>query len=302
MSSNRSVKNAAKNLHGSKVCPMDNSEIPDPLFREAVSAIDAGDVTTLERLLTAHPELVRDRLDYGEGYFKNPYLLWFVAENPIRQGTLPKNIAEITRAILGAAERQQLESLRAQLDSTLELVSSGRVARECGVQGELIDVLVAAGADPNGALVSALAHRELRAAERLLERGARLTLLAAVCLGRTEEVPRLLRETSPEERQAALTGAALYGKAETIHLLIDRGVDLHAFSPAGLHSHGTPLHHAVDSGSLDAVQVLVEAGAALCTRDRVHQGTPLDWADHLKHPEIAAYLRAAEGRPAATSR
>lgn len=273
---------------------MDKSEIPNPLFRDAVSAINAGDVSALERLLAIHPELVRDRLDYGEGYFRQPYLLWFVAENPIRQGRLPGNIVEVTRTILQAAERQQVESWQEQLDYALELVASGRVARECGAQGELLDLLAEAGADPDRALVPALAHHELAAAERLLDRGARLTLLAAVCAGRTDDVTRLLREASAEDRQAALAGAALYGQAPTLGLLIDRGVDLQAYSPTGLHPHGTALHHAVAAGSLGAVQVLVAAGAGLDTRDRIHQGTPLDWADHLGQPEIAAYLREAE--------
>ncbi len=64
-----------------------NSEILDSLFREAVSDIDAGDVTALERLLAAHPKLVRDRLDCPGawlrdkvggalvGFFEKPYLL-----------------------------------------------------------------------------------------------------------------------------------------------------------------------------------------------------------------------------------
>lgn len=270
---------------------MNESEIPDPLFGEAVSAIDTGDVGALERLLAAHPDLVRNRLDYGEGYFRQPYLLWFVAENPIRKGTLPRNIAEVTRAILAAAERQRVDSLREQLDYALGLVCSGRVTRECGVQPELIDVLSDAGADPDGALVPALAHRELAAAERLLERGARLTLLAAVCTGRTDDVTRLLREASADDRQAALAGAALYGQADILALLIDLGVDLQAYSPPGFHPHGTALHHAVDSGSLGAVRVLVEAGTDLRTKDRLYQGTPLDWADHLGRAEIADYLR-----------
>jgi peptide-methionine (S)-S-oxide reductase len=270
---------------------VNESEIPDPLFGEAVSAIDTGDVGALERLLAAHPDLVRNRLDYGEGYFRQPYLLWFVAENPIRKGTLPRNIAEVTRAILAAAERQRVDSLREQLDYALGLVCSGRVTRECGVQPELIDVLSDAGADPDGALVPALAHRELAAAERLLERGARLTLLAAVCTGRTDDVTRLLREASADDRQAALAGAALYGQADILALLIDLGVDLQAYSPPGFHPHGTALHHAVDSGSLGAVRVLVEAGTDLRTKDRLYQGTPLDWADHLGRAEIADYLR-----------
>ena len=76
------------------------SEISDPLFRAAVAAIDTGDVTALERFLAAQPQLLRDRLEgYGEGYFQRPYLLWFVAENPIRNGTLPANIGDVTRTM-----------------------------------------------------------------------------------------------------------------------------------------------------------------------------------------------------------
>lgn len=275
---------------------MDLSEIPDPVFREAVSAIDAGNVSALERLLAEHPNLVRDRADYGEGYFRNPYLLWFVAENPIRNGKLPGNIAQVTRAILEATERQGVDSLREQRDYALGLVCSGRIVRECGAQRELIDVLGDAGADPNGALAPALAHREVAAAERLLERGATLTLPAAVCMGRTADVARLGPVASPGDLQTALACAALYGQAETLATLIELGAEVSAYAPAGFHPHGTPLHHAVDSGSLDAVKVLVEAGAGLGTRDRLHQGTPLDWAEHLGRLEIAAYLREKGGQ------
>ena len=149
---------------------MDSLRIRDPLFRDAVAAGDRGDVSAVERLLAAHPRLVRERVDGGEGYFRDPYLLWFVAENPARNGTLPASIARVTRAIVRAAARQAADSLREQLDYALALVGSGRVARECGVQRDLIDVLLDAGAEPAGALVAALAHRELAAAEQLLGR------------------------------------------------------------------------------------------------------------------------------------
>src|SRR5438128_1084319 len=133
---------------------MDNPDILDSLVREAVSAIDAGDVATLERLLTAHPRLVRDRLESPgawlrdkvggalEGFFRHPYLLWFVAEDPARTGKLPGNIAQVTRTILHAAEREGVESLQEQLDYALRLVAWSGVARECKVQLDLIDVLV----------------------------------------------------------------------------------------------------------------------------------------------------------------
>lgn len=265
--------------------------IADPLFREAVGAIDTGDVAELERLLAAHPRLVRDRLEYGEGYFRNPYLLWFVAENPIRNGKLPANIAEVTRTILHAAKSEAAETYQEQIDHALALVCSGRVARESGLQRPLIDVLADCGARPDGALLSALANREIAAAERLLERGAALTLPAAVCTRRIADIERLGRIASTEDRQMALAAAALYGDAETLGDLIALGVDLNAFSPTGFHPNATALHHAVDSGSLDAVRTLVESGADLDTKDRVHQATPLDWADYLHRAEIASYLR-----------
>ena len=266
--------------------------IADPLFREAVGALDTGDVAELERLLAAHPRLVRDRLEYGEGYFRNPYLLWFIAENPVRNGKLPANIAEVTHTILRAAKSgASAETYQEQIDYALALVCSGRVPRESGFQRELLDLLADAGARPDGALLTALAHREIAAAERLLERGAALTLPAAVCTRRRADIERLGRTASAEDRQMALAAAALYGEAGALGDLIALGVDLNAYSPIGFHPHATALHHAVDSGSLDAVRALVESGADLDAKDRLHEGTALDWADHLHRTEIASYLR-----------
>lgn len=273
----------------------------DDLFREAVPAIDTGDVTGLEKILAAHPELLRDRLDVPgewlrakvgsalEGYFRQPYLLWFVAENPIRNGTLPANIAEVTRTIIEAAKRKQVASLQEQLDYTLSLVVTGRVPRECGVQRELIDVLIDAGATP-GRGNGALGARNLEAVEQLIAREAPLTLATALCLGRLDEGKLLATEANDEHRQTALVAAALNGKTDAIQTLIALGVDVNTPSTV-IHPHATPLHHAVDSGSLDAVKTLVDAGARLDTRDHIYDGTPLDWAEHLGRVEIAGYLR-----------
>jgi peptide-methionine (S)-S-oxide reductase len=274
---------------------MNTPDIPDPLFREAVHALDTGDLAALERLLATHDRLVRDRVDGGEGYFRRPYLLWFVAENPIRTRKLPANIAQMTRAIVQAAERLRVETLGEQLDDALGLVCSGCVPRECGAQAELVDVLMDAGAKPDGAMVAALAHHEIAAVERLLQRGAAVTLLVAACTGRMDDFARLLAGASRSERQAALAGASLYGQARALSMLVG-GVDVNAFNPVGFHAHATALHHAVKSGSLESVKVLVEAGADLGIKDRAHQGTPLGWAVHLQHEEIAAYLRSMRDR------
>jgi len=278
-------------------------EIEDPQFRDAVAAIDAGDVTALQRRLTEHPRLVSERLSQGEGYFARPYLLWFVAENPVRHGTLPSNIADVARVLVQVARQARVDSLQEQIDGALALVCSGRVARECGAQGALIDAFVDAGARGDDALVSALAHGETAAARHLLSRGATPTLLAAVCLGSAQdmETPRrpdaparmeeLARAAGPAERQLALAGAALYGRADALALLVRLGVDVNAYGPRGFHPHATALHQAVNSGSLDAVKVLVEAGADLRARDHVYKGPPLGWAIYGKQAAIADYIR-----------
>lgn len=263
----------------------------DELFTQAVTLIDAGDTAALERLLDANPRLLRERTDFGDdAYFQRPYLLWFVAENPVRNDTLPPNIADVAKLIIEKAEG--VEPLQEQLDYTVELVCSGRVAREAGVQRALIDVLCDAGAVPDGGMLAALAHRELDAAERLLERGAALTLTAAVCLGR--DAAPLLPSAGADERQLALTAAAFYGNARAVGLLAGAGADVRAYSPKGFHPHATPLHQAVFAGSLESVRHLVEAGAKLDVQDRAHHSTPLGWAEYLEHPEIAAYLRDHE--------
>jgi peptide-methionine (S)-S-oxide reductase len=288
---------------------MDDPETLDSLFREAVSAIDAGDVTALEQLLAAHPRLVRDRLDSPgawlrdkvggalDGFFQQPYLLWFVAEDPVRNRKLPRNIARVTRAIIQAAVRERVDTLQEQLDYALRLVAWSGVAAECNVQIELIDLLFDAGAAPGGTPVDALVNGHLAAAEHLVERGAELTLATALCLGRWDDVARLAQMASPRDRQVALVLAALNGKAEALSRLIDLAYSTDIFE------HGTALHHAVWSGSLDAVKVLVEAGADMGTQDTAHHSTPLGWAEYAargeneraqRYAEIASYLRRLE--------
>ncbi|MCI0690434.1 ankyrin repeat domain-containing protein [candidate division KSB1 bacterium] len=292
---------------------MNNPETLDSLFREAVAAIDAGDVNALERLLTAHPRLVRDRLDSPgawlrdkvgnaiEGFFRQPYLLWFVAEDPVRNNKLPKNIAQVGRTIIQAAEREGVDSLQEQLDYALRLVSWSWVARKCDVQIELIDVLIDAGAPLDGNPENALVNGNFAAAAHLVKRGAKLTLATALCLEHWDDVTRLAQTASASEKQFGFILAALNGKSEALRRIIDLGVDLNS-SSADLYSHATALHHAVCSGSLEAVKVLVEAGAELGTKDRTWNATPLEWAEHYireakggdagkPYPEIAAYLR-----------
>ena len=296
-----------------------HSASQDASFREAVSAIDTGDLARLERLVAANPALVRDRLESPgawlrdtvgralDGFFRRPYLLWFVAEDPVRHGRLPQNIAALTRALIDAARRDGTSTLQEQVDYALTLVSWSWIARQSGVQIDLIDVLVDAGAAPDGNPDHALVNGNFAAAEHLVERGASLTLATALCLGRWDDVDRLLVTVSDHQKQFAFVLSAVHGKAGALRRIIGAGVDLNAPS-ADLYSHGTPLHHAVSSGSLEAVQVLVDAGAELSVKDSAWGGTPLGWAEHYlaelkrddagkQYAEIAAYLRARHRNP-----
>lgn len=273
----------------------------DAGFREAVAAIDAGDLIALERLLAARPELARERLpsagawlrdkvgDALEGYFRRPYLLWFVAENPIRNERLPKNIARIATVLIDAARRADLENLQEPLDYALGLVVTGRVARESGVQIGLMDALIDGGARP-GKGIGALGAGNLEAAAHLLKRGGELTLAGALCLDRDDDAERLAREATHEERQIALVAAAVNGHARALTALIGIGVDLDAYSIV-IHPHATALHQAVAADALDAVKVLIGAGARLDIRDKIYNGTPLQWAEYGGHAAIAQYLR-----------
>jgi ankyrin repeat protein len=56
------------------------------------------------------------------------------------------------------------------------------------------------------------------------------------------------------------------------------------------------LHEAVGAGDLDAVRLLLDAGADAQLRDATFHSTPAEWANWFRQPEIAAYLRDAERR------
>lgn len=282
---------------------MDNSDIKDPLFLEAVEAIDAGKIPSLQNILKENPELISKRLDIPtDGYFEHPYLMWFVADNPIRHEKLPRNIVDITKVLMESAKKNATESYQRQVDYTLGLVATGRMPRESGVQIEWIDLLIDNGATPGNG-IGALAHGNIDAARHLIKRGGKLTLATAVGLDMEEEVRRLAKHASKPDLEMALMMAAFYGKAEVIKFLIGSGANVNAYieHSSGFHSHAIALHQAVFSTSLESVRVLADAGADLHTKDLIYEGTPLEWAKYMqtvepdemkkkKYSEIEEYL------------
>lgn len=281
------LKRHIEKPHGNASLALPHHErIDDALFRDAVDSIDSGDVSILSRLLEQNPGLIHRRIVFeGENYFRNPTLLEFIAENPVRRGVLPSNIVEVARSLLGAGPEPGAR------DAALQLVATGRVPRECGVQIPLIEVLCANGADPGSALLPAILHGEFEAVAALIRLGAAAGLPILAALGRTGEFLSLLPSSSSDDRHLAMVLAAQYGHAEIVRALLDAGEDPDRYNPPGAHSHSTPLHQAALAGHLDVVQLLVERGARLDIRDLLWQGTPADWARHAERMEVEAWLR-----------
>jgi len=282
---------------------MKNTESFDSLFQQAVSAVDAGDEGKLKQLLDAHPELATDRL-YSPGewvtktignalnsFFKDPYLLWFVSEDAVRNKTLPKNIANIASIIIDKARAEKTPDLQEQLNYALKLVAWSWIARECGVQIALLDVLIDAGAVKDGVSDDALVNGNFDAAKHLIERGAQLTLATALCLEKWQDADQFAVIANNDQKQFSLVLAALNGKAQAVARAISYGASINKPSDH-LYSHGTPLHHAAWSGSLDTVKVLVEAGADLNAKDSLWNGSPLGWAEYGNRIAIAEYLKS----------
>jgi hypothetical protein len=239
--------------------------------------------------LKQHPKLVHQHVSFeGENYFRNPTLLEFIAENPIRKGRLPANIVEIATVILDAGAD------RSAMEEALGLIATGCVPRECGTQVPLIDLLTDRGADPNGPLHAAIVHGEFDAAEALIQRGAHMTLAVAAARGGVEEFRLLLPRSGSEDRHRALAFSSQYGQIEIVRMLLDAGQDPSVFNPVGAHAHSTPLHQAALAGHEEVVRLLLTHGANPNTKDLLWRGTPADWAQHQGRSSLAAFLRMHE--------
>jgi hypothetical protein len=265
-----------------------HERIIDAPFRRAVELLDAGDADGLRDHLRRHPEIVHSRVTlYGGNYFQTPTLLEFTAENPTRHGSLPPNIADIARVILNAGGSEDSPSV----DSALALAASSSVARECGVQLGLIEILCEYGADPNAGTLPALLYGEFDAVAHLLARGAATTLAVAAALGRANDARRLIADATDDERRLALALAAQHGRTDAVRALLEADVDANGFTPVQGHSHATALHQAALSGNDEIVQLLLDRGAHSGVRDILYNGTPADWAQHNGFMELANRLR-----------
>lgn len=97
-------------------------------------------------------------------------------------------------------------------------------------------------------------------------------------------------------RGTALAWATANGHRETAAWLLDNGADVNRRSTFGGPRHGegvTALHLAAECGRASIVRLLLDRGADPSVEDRVYHATPLGWARHFAHDDVAGLLQEA---------
>ena len=208
---------------------------PHPRFAEALDALRGGDAVRLRQVITEDPALVRARanLDPRHGYFTGAMLLHYVAANPGWDVPVPENIVEIARVLLEAGADANASTLAGPGGTTLGLVATSHQASEANISGPLIDLLLEYGAtvdvDRPDVLYGSLANYGIRAAERLIELGAKPDVCAAAALGRMELLRsmfdgdgRLRADARPRRGRTVLTERDAIGLALLFAYVSDR--------------------------------------------------------------------------------
>lgn len=262
-------------------------------FEDAVDSIVRGDVDTLTRLLEQRPDLIRMRSLRPH----HSMLLHYVGANGVegfRQRT-PNNAVQVLEVLLDAGAEVDATADMYGGSTTIGLVATSIHPKNAGVQNELIDVLIAHGAQidrpgaggskGSGLLInSCLANGRPGAAEYLARRGAPIDLEGAAGLGRLDlvrgfvgENGTLANDATNEQMRDGFSWACEYGRTAVVEYLLEHGMDV----GARLRPHQqTGLHWAAHGGHVDTVKALLRHRPPLDVRDESFDGTPLDWALH----------------------
>lgn len=100
-------------------------------------------------------------------------------------------------------------------------------------------------------------------------------------------------ESLKAQRPALVLELMTEGDAAGFRRAIEAGFDVNVASDVG-GSHRTPAHHAAAADDLNALRLLVQAGADLTVIDPGFNATPLGWAKFFEKENAAAYLRSVD--------
>ena len=197
----------------------------DPVALAAVAAIREGDLPALTRLLAENPWLATARLGDDDPGGMSRTLLHVATDWP---GHFPGVGATVAGLVAGGADVDA--RFRGPHDETpLHWAASSDDV-------EALDALLDAGADieapgavlgGGSPLADARGFKQWKAAFRLVERGARTTLVDAATLGLLDRVEERFETAAPtaEEITRAFWGACHGGRRECAEYLLDRGAD-----------------------------------------------------------------------------
>ena len=176
-------------------------------FEQAADAIVGGDLAALERLLAAHPRLVRARSSREH----RATLLHYVSANGVenyRQRT-PGSIVTIARRLLDAGAEVDAEAdVYGGGATTLGPVVTSTPPREAEAQIALADLLLERGARLDKGIVrSCLMNGCPEAAAHMAARCASLTLAEAAGIGRLDLVARQFEFAARSVRRRTGRGA-----------------------------------------------------------------------------------------------
>jgi ankyrin repeat protein len=211
------------------------------------------------------------------------------------------------------AIRERARESPAAIERPLDRVNRHRRAVHLAVikdQPRSLETLLELGANPDSldaggltALDEAAVRGRAGMARMLLDRGATMTVAAAVAFERVDDLERLLKAEpdalKPGHRLGTLiVRAAAEGPAHVIEMLIRLGASVDVFDEPVTSVDGTtgytPLHAAAFHGNLAAADVLLKHGANPRIRDRRYSGTPAGWASYARKQDVFARLMAAD--------
>jgi ankyrin repeat protein len=287
---------------------------PHPRFDDAVAALDFGDLEKLRGLLASDPALVhaRTNLDPPYHYFTAATLLHHLAGNPDRgriEGKLPPlpaNTVELGRLLLDTGADVNASTLGPNGGTLMGLLVTSKLASDANLSGALMALLLERGAKLDvrkpEVMDAALTNHAPRAAEKMIELGAKPDVLAAAGLGRMD----LLRacfdgngrlRSRPRRRGRAMTERDAIGLAmlfayvrkqrDAVDFLLEKDGN---WNMIGV-NNGTALHRAAWDGDLPTLQRLVAKGADVSNRNNPFVSSPFGWANYNKQDAVVQWMR-----------
>ena len=105
-----------------------------------------------------------------------------------------------------------------------------------------------------------------------------------------------VRAAAIRRRPGAVEQAVDLRRPGAVRLLVEAGFSVHGDGGT------TPLHLVAYEGDLELARLLVSLGADPDRQDPAHSSTPVGWAEHAHHDELADYLRSVSSASAQSSR